>query len=141
MARRVWALTAPECEFRTRETDKEIGMTKLQEAPQDIVDTFLPTIFENDAKGILADLLAQPALAMHFMDFSKTETMRAIRHVVGILEECYRAGHLKVAVSHENGRYTVMPYSLYIQIPPSHVTATKSLCSSPIGGMALALSC
>ncbi len=32
-------------------------MTLLQEAPQDIVDTFLPTIFENDAKGILADLL------------------------------------------------------------------------------------
>lgn len=48
-------------------------MTQLQEAPQDIVDTFLPKIFENDAKGILADLLAQPGLAMHFMAFSKAE--------------------------------------------------------------------
>lgn len=120
MARRVWALTAPECEFRTRETDKEIGMTKLQEAPQDIVDTFLPTIFENDAKGILADLLAQPALAMHFMDFSKTETMRAIRHVVGILEECYRAGHLKVAVSHENGR--LYGYAIFFVHPDPSIS-------------------
>ena len=52
MARRVWALTAPECEFRTRETDKEIGMTKLQEAPQDIVDTFLPTNIDKDTNRI-----------------------------------------------------------------------------------------
>lgn len=79
-------------------------MTQLAEAPQDIVETFLPTILENDAKGILSDLLGQPGLAMHFMGFSEAQTMRAIRHVVGILEECYRAGHLKIAVSHEDGR-------------------------------------
>jgi GNAT superfamily N-acetyltransferase len=79
-------------------------MTQLQEAPQDIVETFLPTILENDAKGILSDMLAQPALAMHFMGFTEDQTLRAIRHVVGILEECYRAGHLKIAVSHEEDR-------------------------------------
>ena len=79
-------------------------MTQQPESPQDLVGTFLPTIFENDAKGILADLLAQPGLAMHFMGFTEVQTMRAIRHVVGILEECYRAGHLKIAISHEDGR-------------------------------------
>ena len=79
-------------------------MTQLQEAPQDIIETFLPTILENDAKGILSDLLGQPGLAMHFMGFSEAQTVRAIRHVVGILEECYRAGHLKIVVSHEDTR-------------------------------------
>lgn len=79
-------------------------MTQLEDSPQDIVETFLPTIFENDAKGILSDLLGQPGLAMHFMGFSEAQTLRAVRHVVGILEECYRAGHLKIAISHENGR-------------------------------------
>lgn len=79
-------------------------MTQLAEAPLDIVETFLPTILENDAKGILSDLLGQPGLAMHFMGFSEAQTMRAIRHVVGILEASYRAGLLKIAISHEDAR-------------------------------------
>ncbi|MDI2145047.1 GNAT family N-acetyltransferase [Pseudomonas sp. ITA] len=79
-------------------------MTQLQEAPQDIIETFLPTILENEAKGILSDLLVQPALAMHFMGSSEAQTVRTISHVVGILEECYRAGHLKIAASQQDGR-------------------------------------
>lgn len=79
-------------------------MTQQFAAPQDIVESFIPTIFENDAKGILSDLLGQPGLAMHFMGFTEAQTLRAIRLVVGILEECYRAGHLKIAISHESGR-------------------------------------
>lgn len=70
---------------------------------QELFDKYVPTILENDAKGILSDLLAQPALALHFMGFTETRTHRAIAHVRGILEECYRAGHLKVMISHEHG--------------------------------------
>lgn len=79
-------------------------MTQLQEVPQDFIETFLPTIFENDAKGILSDLLGQPWLAKHLMACSVAQKKRAIRHVVGILEEYYHAGHLKIAVSHQDGR-------------------------------------
>lgn len=79
-------------------------MTQQWAVPHDIVESFLPSIFENDAKGILSDLLGQPGLAMHFMGFSEAQTLQAIRHVVGILEECYRAGHLKIAISHDDGR-------------------------------------
>ncbi|HBO5514577.1 TPA: GNAT family N-acetyltransferase [Pseudomonas aeruginosa] len=79
-------------------------MTGTPDNDQQLIDTFLPAILENDAKGILQDLLAQPGLAMQFLGFSEEETLKAIKHVQGILEECYRAGHLKVAISHEEGR-------------------------------------
>lgn len=91
-------------------------MTQLHEAPQDIVDTFLPTIFANDVKGILADLLAQSGLAMHFMAFFKAGTLKAIQHVLGILDECYSAGHLKVVVSHENGRLGIRAVPLLTSV-------------------------
>lgn len=70
---------------------------------QQLIDTILPQILENEAKGVLQDLLAQPTLAMQFLFFSEEATRKAIKHVVGIFAECYRAGHLKVAMSHENG--------------------------------------
>ncbi|MEX5591454.1 GNAT family N-acetyltransferase [Pseudomonas orientalis] len=70
---------------------------------QQLIDTFLPQILENEAKGVLQDLLAQPTLAMQFLFFSEKATRKAIKHVVGIFDECYRAGQLKVAMSHENG--------------------------------------
>lgn len=79
-------------------------MTGTSDADQQLIDTFLPQILENDAKGILHDLLAQPGLAMQFLGFSEEGALKAIKHVQGILEECYRAGHLKVAISHEDGR-------------------------------------
>ena len=79
-------------------------MTNTPTAEQELIDKFLPTILENEAKGILQDLLGAPSLALHFMTFDYAQTMRAISHVRGILEECYRAGHLKVAISHEKGR-------------------------------------
>ncbi|MCF5648810.1 hypothetical protein GIV49_04315 [Pseudomonas syringae] len=68
---------------------------------QQLIDTFLPQILENEAKGVLQDLLAQPTLAMQFLFFSEEATRKAIKHVVGIFDECYRAGQLKVAMSHE----------------------------------------
>lgn len=70
---------------------------------QELIATFVPAILENDAKGILADMLANPVLALHFMGFSEAQTYKAIAHVKGILDECYRAGHLKVMINHENG--------------------------------------
>ncbi|QVL18966.1 GNAT family N-acetyltransferase [Pseudomonas qingdaonensis] len=69
---------------------------------QQLIDTFLPQILENEAKGVLQDLLAQPILAMQFLFFSEEATQKAIKHVAGIFDECYRSGHLKVAMSHEN---------------------------------------
>lgn len=89
-------------------------MTHLRETSHSI-EAFLSQIFENDAKGLLADLLVQPELAMRFMGFSEADTTKAISHVVGILEECYREGHLKVAVSHEDGR--LYGYSIFFVHP------------------------
>lgn len=112
-------------------------MTQLQEAPQDIIETFLPTILENDAKGILSDLLGQPGLAMHFMGFSEAQTVRAIRHVVGILEECYRAGHLKIVVSHEDTR--LYGYAMFFvhQVPSMPRYCHKIFVFEPYRGHGL----
>lgn len=79
-------------------------MTGNTLSDQQLIDTFLPQILENEAKGLLQDLLVQPTLALQFLAFSEEATRKAIKHVVGIFEECYRSGHLKVVISHENGR-------------------------------------
>lgn len=79
-------------------------MTGTTLTDQQLIDTFLPQILENEAKGLLQDLLVQPLLAMQFLGFSEEATERAIKHVASILEECYRTGHLKIVMSHENGR-------------------------------------
>jgi hypothetical protein len=36
--------------------------------------------------------------------------------VLGILEECYSAGHLKVVVSHENGRLGIRAVPLLTSV-------------------------
>lgn len=79
-------------------------MKQSEQPSKDLIESFLPKIFSNEAKGILADLATLPALFLDFMGFTEAQTNQAIGHIVGIFEECYRAGHLKVAVSHEDGR-------------------------------------
>lgn len=79
-------------------------MTGNIQSDEQLIKTYLPHILENEAKGLLQDLLVQPALAMQFFDFSEEATRKAIRYVVAVFDECYRAGQLKVAMSHENGR-------------------------------------
>lgn len=90
-------------------------MTHTPVSEQELIGTFLPVILENDAKGILQDLLGNPSLALHFLVFDETDTRKAIRHVQSILEECYRAGHLKIAMSHEDGR--LYGYALLFEHP------------------------
>ncbi|MEX5509222.1 GNAT family N-acetyltransferase [Pseudomonas paralactis] len=90
-------------------------MTHTPVSEQELIEAFLPVILDNEAKGVLQDLLGHPSLALHFITFDETDTRKAIRHVQGILEECYRAGHLKVAMSHENGR--LYGYALLFEHP------------------------
>lgn len=78
-------------------------MSQIERPLESIAETFLPIVFENEAKGILADLLMQPALAIISMSFTELESKAAIDHVIGILQECYRDGHLKVVVAQNEG--------------------------------------
>ncbi|WP_136474561.1 GNAT family N-acetyltransferase [Pseudomonas sp. DG56-2] len=96
-------------------------MTQFTEPTEDVIATFLPQILDNEAKGILSDLAAQPNLALEFMDFTQNDTQRAIKHVVGIFEECFHAGHLKVIVSHING--TLYGYALVFILPTKVMAA------------------
>ena len=102
-------------------TKRDFRMTQFTEPTDDIIGTFLPRILENEAKGILADLALQPNLAFGFMDFTLDETRRAIKHVVGIFEECYHAGHLKVIVSYRDG--TLYAYALVFVLPVKGMAA------------------
>lgn len=61
-------------------------------ADQQLIDTFLPHILENEAKGVLQDLLAQHTLAMQLLFFSEEATRKAIKHLVGILTSAIGLG-------------------------------------------------
>ncbi|MCH5490483.1 GNAT family N-acetyltransferase [Pseudomonas syringae] len=82
---------------------------------EEVIATFLPQILDNEARGILSDLSVQPILALEFMDFTLDDTHQAIKHVVGIFEECFHAGHLKVVVSYVGE--TLYGYALAFILP------------------------
>lgn len=96
-------------------------MTQFTVPTEDVILTFLPQILDNEAKGILSDLAAQPNLALEFMDFTLDDTRLAIKHVVGIFEECFHAGHMKVIVSHIDA--TLCGYALVFILPVKGMAA------------------
>lgn len=98
-------------------TKRAFSMTQITGPLEDEIATFLPQILDNEAKGIYSDLALQPNLALEFIAFTEDDTFRAIKHVVGIFEECFHAGHLKVIVSHRDG--TLYGYALVFTCPPA----------------------
>ncbi|HBL7242152.1 TPA: GNAT family N-acetyltransferase [Serratia marcescens] len=63
----------------------------------------LSSIFENEASGILQDLIGTPTL-MGMMMFATEEEVKAARsYIIGIFEECYRVGHLRIMGSADDG--------------------------------------
>lgn len=56
----------------------------------------LPAILENEADGILQDLIGTPTLMGMMMFASEEEIKAARRYIIGIFEECYLVGHLRI---------------------------------------------
>ncbi|MBW6637461.1 N-acetyltransferase, partial [Salmonella enterica subsp. enterica serovar Weltevreden] len=56
----------------------------------------LPLIFENEANGILQDLIGTPALMGMMMFATEEEVIAARSYIIGVFEECYRVGHLRI---------------------------------------------
>lgn len=65
-------------------------------------DYFIEEIYELESSGMLADLALNISLFTHFIDFDDSDRERGISYIKSVLEECYKAGHLRVAISHEN---------------------------------------
>lgn len=78
-------------------------MSDTQSADQQLIDSFFPLIFETEARGLLQDLMVQPALMVHFLSITEVQAERCMDFIKGILVECYQQGHLKVALSHQDG--------------------------------------
>lgn len=96
-------------------------MTQINAPLEDEIAVFLPQILDNEAKGILSDLALQPNLAFEFLDFTLDDTFRAIKHVVGIFEECLHAGNVRVIVSHLDG--AIYGYALVFIHPDPKIAA------------------
>lgn len=60
------------------------------------ITPFLPEVFENEATGILHDLMGTPALAPLMMLITEVQLEAAKGYIIGVLEEYYQAGHLSV---------------------------------------------
>lgn len=80
-----------------------------------IADHFLPDILDVEAKGLLADISLAPKLLPHFMFLDKPQIDAAIEYVKGIFMECYRAGHMRVAVSHHED--VLYGYAMFFELP------------------------
>ena len=55
-----------------------------------------------EAEGMLSDLSTSPLLLANFLSFDKRDRERAVNYIRSVLDECYKEGHLKVAIFHES---------------------------------------
>lgn len=64
--------------------------------PQD----FIEQIFEFEAESMLRDLVLSPVLVGVMFEFDDEKRKMAVDFIISILQECYNAKHLNIAVSH-----------------------------------------
>lgn len=92
-------------------------MNEIEEFKQ---EDFLDEIFENEAKGLLSDIMSSTYLVSLLFSFDEEQGKKAIDYIVGIFNECYKLGHLKVATS--SYEQMLCGYSI-IFIHPHHQSA------------------
>jgi hypothetical protein len=63
---------------------------------------FLDEIFNIEAEGMLSDILTSTAMISFLIDFDEEKQKEAIKYIIDVFKECYKAGHLKVAIQHEH---------------------------------------
>jgi GNAT superfamily N-acetyltransferase len=65
-------------------------------------DYFLNEIYDLEASGMLSDLALSPSLFTFFIAFEEKDREKATAYIISVLDECYRAGHLRIAISHND---------------------------------------
>ena len=83
-------------------------------------EDFLGEIFENEAKALLSDIMSSTSLVSLMYAFEEEQVHKAIEYIVGIFNECYKFGHLKVATS--SSELTLCGYAM-IFVHPHHQSA------------------
>ncbi|MEY0728906.1 GNAT family N-acetyltransferase [Providencia rettgeri] len=78
----------------------------------------LPSIFENEANGILQDLIGYPHLMVMMMFATEEEVKAARSYIIGVFEECYRVGHLRIMGYTDEG--TLFGYCLIFGHPSAN---------------------
>lgn len=63
-------------------------------------DYFLNEIYDLESSGMFSDLALNPSLFTHFITFEESDRKKAKTYIISVLEECYKAGHIRIAVSH-----------------------------------------
>ncbi|MCM2595198.1 GNAT family N-acetyltransferase [Klebsiella pneumoniae] len=82
------------------------------------IERHLPLILENEANGILQDLIGTPTLMGMMMFATEEEVMAARNYIIGVFEECYRVGHLRIMGAADEG--TLFGYSLIFGHPSAN---------------------
>tara|TARA_R110001583_G_scaffold43548_7_gene138561 strand:+ start:1546 stop:2115 length:570 start_codon:yes stop_codon:yes gene_type:complete len=80
-------------------------------------EIFLDEIFEIEASGMLSDIMFSTFMMTLLMDFDESKHKAATNYIIGILKECYKAGHLNVSIQHEGE--TLYGFALFF-IAPNH---------------------
>lgn len=65
-------------------------------------DYFINEIYDLESSGMLSDLALSPSLFTHFIAFDENDRKKAISYIISVLDECYKAGHLRIAISHND---------------------------------------
>ena len=68
----------------------------MSDAVANDIESFLPKIFDNEATGILHDLMGTPTLAPLMLFITQAQFEAAKRYIISVFDECYQVGHLSV---------------------------------------------
>lgn len=80
-------------------------------------DYFLNEIYALESEGMLSDLVVSPSLITHFTFFGEGYRENALAYIVSVLDECYKAGHLRIAISHNDQE--LCGYAMLFVLPDS----------------------
>ncbi len=85
---------------------------------KNIVDIARPHIFEQEATGLLSDLMGCPEIGMMMMLSDEDGLKKAKNYIIGVLNECYTLGHLKLAaICNTPDADKILGYAVIFQRP------------------------
>ncbi|EBO9898482.1 GNAT family N-acetyltransferase [Salmonella enterica] len=89
-----------------------------EKTPNQFIEPFLPEIFDQEATGILTDLMGCPAISLHLMTADEDGIAKVKQYIINIFYDYYRLGLLRIAAIQKMPEQDeLMAYAMLITYP------------------------
>lgn len=86
--------------------------------PNEFIEPFLPQIFEQEACGMMTDLMGCPSIGIHLMTADEAGVLKVKQYIIDIFYDYYRLGLLRIAAMQKMPEQDeLMAYAMLITRP------------------------